>query len=115
MENVDSNLFNEVIAYIRKYYYIPESELINEKSKLEEDIGITGDEAAEFIIAYGKKFEVNVSNLPMSDYFKAEGSDFLDFFGLKKKKIKKFLTVGDLVKGIKAGILNEEVIGMPLE
>ena len=112
MENIDPNLLNEVIVYIKEYYYIPESESINKESKLEEDIGITGDEAWEFFNAFSKKYNVDISNFLMYDYFKAEGSDFLEFFGLKKKKVKKFLTVSNLVQGIKAGILNEEVINL---
>ena len=115
MENVNLNLLNEVISFLEEIYGSFDSVSMNKETKIEKDLKITGDEAAEFLIKYGKKFKVNVSGFLMDEYFKGEGYSILECLGLRKSKVKKNLTVGDLVKGIKAGVLNEEVIGMPLE
>lgn len=67
--------------------------------EVEKDLKITGDDAVEFILAFGKEFDVDVSHFPLSDYFDGEG---LDTIGLiislfrKKTKNKKVLKLKDL-------------------
>jgi hypothetical protein len=83
--------------------------------RLYEDLGIYGDDAVEFLIAFGKEFNVDVSNFLAADYFKGEGIDFitpiLNLFRNKRVTTnKKVLTLGHLEKSIKAGRLDEEVI-----
>lgn len=108
-------LLTKISYFITKKY--GPNETIDENSRIEEDLGITGDEAWEFLIEYGKSFNVDVSNFMAADYFKAEGFDFitpiLEFLKLKKKIIKKTLTINDLIKGIIAGKLDEDVINTP--
>jgi len=91
---------------------------LTNSARLYEDLGIYGDDAVEFLIDFGKEFNVDVSNFMAADYFKGEpGVDFItpiiNLF--KKDKIKpvkatKTLTLGHLEKAIKAGRLDEEVI-----
>lgn len=83
---------------------------IDMDTRLEDDLGVYGDDAVELIIDYGKRFNVDVSNFMLADYFSAEGHDL--FFGLfrKNKKKRKMLNVGHLYKGIIDGRLNESVI-----
>jgi hypothetical protein len=91
---------------------------LTDSTRLYEDLGIYGDDAVEFLIDFGKEFNVDVSNFMAADYFKGEpGVDFvtpiINLF--KKDKIKpvkatKTLTLGHLEKAIKAGRLDEEVI-----
>lgn len=110
----NQNLLKNMISFIEGVYGSFSPIIINEKTRIEEDLGITGDEACEFILNYGKTFNVDVSNFLVANYFKPEGYDFLspilEALGLKKKTIKKVLTIGDLLKGIKAKKLDEEVL-----
>nr|WP_297169230.1 DUF1493 family protein [uncultured Dysgonomonas sp.] len=80
---------------------------LDKNTQLEEDLKITGDEAVEFLIEYGAYFNVDVSNFRAADYFHDEGSTF---FSLFKRKDKKILIIGDLIAGIEAGRLDEEII-----
>lgn len=88
-------------------------EPIDSTTRIQEDLGISGDDAIEFIIAYGKEFNVDVTKFMAADYFEDEGGLRLWFIlkgilGLDKKGKK--LTVGHLEKGIYAGRLDEEII-----
>jgi hypothetical protein len=83
--------------------------------RLYEDLGIYGDDAVDFIVAFGKEFNVDVSNFLAADYFKGEGIDIitpiLNLFKSKHLIVnKKSLTLGHLEKSIKAGRLDEEII-----
>ena len=72
-------------------------------TELEKDLRITGDDAVEFIVAFGKEFEVDISNLQLDIYFDSEGIDFLGWvisLFRKRTSIKKVLTLGDLEKAI---------------
>ena len=111
----NSILLKEIISFIENIYgYIGP---IDENTIVEDDLKITGDEAVDFLIKYGKFFNVDVSNFYADKYFKGEGEDWdiisriLEDFGWSKKtETRKIFTVGDMIKGIKAGKLNEEVL-----
>jgi hypothetical protein len=84
-------------------------------SFLEKDLGIYGDDAMEYVIAFGKKFNVDVSKFMAADYFSPEGGfrlppAIIKFFGGKKKPRQKELTINHLIKSVIAGRLDEEVI-----
>lgn len=90
-----------------------DDEPINKATRIQEDLGVSGDDAVEFILAYGKEFNVDVTNFMAADYFEAEGGLRIwyllkDLLGFNKKG--KILTVGHLEKGIYAGKLDEEII-----
>lgn len=78
---------------------------LKQDTQIEGDLGITGDDAVEFIIEFGKKFDVDISKFMADEYFEPEGCDFLSpiliFFKIKKKKEKKVLTIKDLEDAIK--------------
>lgn len=82
---------------------------ITENSFLEKDLGIYGDDAVEYIMAFGKAFNVDVSKFMAADYFRGEGVSFSSVFS-KKKQEKKELSITHLIKAIKAGRLDEEII-----
>lgn len=113
MEKEDSNMLKEVITFISLSYYLDPTS-ISGSDRLEEDLTITGDEAWDFFAEYSEKFHVDISNFLMYDYFKPEGlalfPPILEILGLRKKTVKKTFTVSDLVKGIEAGRLDEEVL-----
>lgn len=75
------------------------------ETKISKDLKIYGDDATEFMIAYGKRFNVNVSRFMVDEYFADEGmfTFFLD-------PPKKTLTINHLIKGIEIGRLDEEVM-----
>jgi hypothetical protein len=83
--------------------------------RLYEDLGIYGDDAVEFLLAFGNEFHVDVSKFLAADYFKSEGIDFISpilklFRNKRVTTNKKVLMLGHLEKSIKAGRLDEEVI-----
>ena len=91
---------------------------LTSSTRLYEDLSIYGDDAVEFLIDFGREFNVDVSNFMAADYFKGEpGVDFITpIINLFKKdkikpiKVTKTLTLGHLQKAIKAGRLDEDVI-----
>jgi acyl carrier protein len=95
--------FERLKEFVIKQSYV-DDEPITEQTSLENDLGVTGADALEFIVAYGTFFNVDVSNFMAADYFNAEGESL--FF---RAKMKSF-TVGHLLNGILAGRLDEEVI-----
>jgi acyl carrier protein len=97
------DVFTELRAFTIKQAATDEP--INHQTRLYEDLGIYGDDAVEFLIAFGKKFNVDVSKFMAADYFKGEGASFFDI-----EKPTKPLTLLHLKKAIIAGRLDEEVI-----
>ena len=89
-------------------------EVINSSTRIEDDLGVSGDDAVEFILAFGKEFNVDVSNFMLADYFSPEGDFILPaiirFLTNKKKRERKSFTVGHLEKAIMAGKLDENTI-----
>ncbi|MDB5151972.1 MAG: acyl carrier protein [Mucilaginibacter sp.] len=108
----------ELKAFVIKQSAVDDEEITPE-TQLANDLGVNGDDAIEFIIAYGKRFNVDVSKFMAADYFGPEGDVILpslirSITG-KLKPRKKGLTVGHLEKGIKAGKLDENVISAATE
>ena len=106
---------DEVLERIKRF--VSESQAIKpdritRTTRLELDLGIYGDDAIELLVAYGKEFNVDISNFMAADYFSGEGLDIGELFGkLFKDEIpRKELTISDLEKGAIAGKLDEEVI-----
>jgi hypothetical protein len=84
---------------------------LSHSTRLEADLKITGDDADEFIEAYSKKFNVNIDNINLAEYFVSENSlamHGLVLFGIKTNR--KVITLGHLEKAIHKGRLDEEII-----
>ncbi|MBZ5858547.1 DUF1493 family protein [Flavihumibacter profundi] len=97
------SVFENLVSFIRdeiREFKKP----INRDTLIEENLGVTGDDAADMILSYSKKFNVDISNFIFVKYFHDEPSVFL-----ANRKLNA-LTVGDLEKAIIAGRLDEEVI-----
>lgn len=109
--NVD--LFSELQEFVVKKGGVDYEEVTRD-AKIEEDLGIYGDDAMEFLKEYGKKFSVDISRFMAADYFSPEGDIILPalirMLTGKKKKKTKHLTIEHLQKGILAGKLDEDVI-----
>jgi hypothetical protein len=101
--NNNDSIIEKLIGLIKKYSTIRK---VDNSSDLEWDYGITGDDAFEFIVEYGKTFSVDVSQFPFHDYFYDEGQNIIFLFkrifkGYKKKKI----SIDKLLVGIEEGKL----------
>lgn len=110
---MNDETFNKLKSFVIKEAAVEDEEVTRE-AKIENDLGVTGDDAVDFLIAYSKAFNVDVTKFMAADYFDGEGDPILPaiirFFTGKKKRINKILTVGHLEKGILAGRLDEDVI-----
>src|SRR5258708_1278555 len=114
---MDNEVSESLQSFVKKERWEYKFPLTN-NVRLYEDLGIYGDDAVDFLIAFGKEFNVDVSNFMAADYFEGEkGVDFITpLINLFKKnkvkpnKVTKALTLEHLEKAIKAGRLGEEVI-----
>lgn len=102
---MSNDIFNRLKKIIIKQSAVDDDE-ITKDTQIENELGVAGDDAVEFIIAYGKTFNVDVTKFMAADYFGGEG-----WVLLPSKKSRKILTIGQLEKGILAGRLDEEIIG----
>lgn len=110
---MDDKVFNKLVEFIKneRWEY---NFLLTRETTIEKELQITGNDAVDFMVTFGKYFDVDVSMFMAADYFESEGIDILGpfsrMFTCKKEKEKKKLTIGHLVKGIIAGRLDESVI-----
>lgn len=98
------NTFDKIEEFVKKErgkYRKP----LTQKTTLEQDLKITGDDADEFIIAFGKEFNVNISKFDFGKYFNDEGGMSVLFVLLGKRTKKPPLTLGGLEKAVEAGEL----------
>jgi hypothetical protein len=77
-------------------------------SRLEEDLGLTGLDAVEFIDKWAKTFNVQAPNFPYRRYFGPEGQQLLSsFLGLFAKRFRRPdlvpLTLAMLVEAMRRG------------
>lgn len=87
-------------------------------TKLQDDFGIYGDDASEFLVEFSKKFNVEISHdFNFDEYFDNEGSGLFLFFsrifsgkniGLNKKR--KSINLGHLEKAIELGRLDKTIL-----
>lgn len=110
---MNQELFNKIKEFAVSQAAVEEDE-VTESASIEDDLGVSGDDAVEFIVAFGKKFNVDVSNFMAAEYFSPEGDVILPaiirFFTGKKKRKQKDLKIIHLEKAVIAGRLDEEVI-----
>lgn len=102
-----NNDFERIKLFISKHWSIPENKL-DRNTKLEDDLGITGDDAVEFFDKFSKKFNIDISNLDLCKYFESEGVGLLNISWLfgKRRKVKRSLheiTIADLENTLKVG------------
>jgi len=109
-KTITMQIYNQILEILPKSFWKDKS-VINKNTELEEDLGITGDDADEFLYDYSKKFNVDMSDFVINDYFLAEGEDPFQIVSswLLGKKIKKNgrkrLTLGHLEDAVKKGKL----------
>ena len=108
-----SEILNALKRFTVKQSGVKEEE-VTEEASLEKDLGIYGDDAMEFIEAFSKAFNVDISRFMAAEYFSPEGDVILPtiirFLTGKKKTKLKDLIIKHLEKAVITGRLDEEVI-----
>jgi hypothetical protein len=101
-------------GYTLPFPFLFRKKLITREMALERDLKITGDDADEFLVAFGKEFAVDVSNFPFSDYFDSEGDKLISSTIKAIKGVgevnRKVLTVGHLERAAILGRLDEQAL-----
>ena len=77
---------------------------ITRETSIENDLGVTGEEAAELLSSFSAKFNVDISKFDFDKYFNEEPNVFVEH-----RNILTF-TIGHLEKAMIAGFLNDDVI-----
>jgi acyl carrier protein len=110
---MQTEIFNRLKAFTIKQAAVEEEE-VTENASIQNDLGVYGDDAVEFIIAFGKEFNVDVSNFMSAEYFRPEGDVILPalirVFTERRRPRLKSLTIEHLKKAVMAGRLDEEII-----
>ncbi|MDA8454945.1 DUF1493 family protein [Acidovorax sp. GBBC 3334] len=83
----------------KKIEYTPHTDLVK-------DLGLTGDDAFDFMEKFASKFTVEKGDYSSSDYFGPEGLNIFSFF--KKDKPTMPITLGMLFLAARSGIWNRE-------
>lgn len=82
---------------------------INKGNNLQGDLKIWGDDAFEFIEAFSKEFNVDLSQFEFDKYFKAEGDwvlpSIVGFLLGNRKQAYVPITLGDLEQAVIRGKL----------
>jgi acyl carrier protein len=84
---------------------------LNDDVSFFHDLGVDGDDASDLLVVYAKKFDVNIDDFPINEYFGAElpltPLHLLERLSGKSKQVKlKRLTVKNLIDGVFEGKLN---------
>lgn len=110
---MNNQIFEKIKEFTIKQTGVSAKDVV-ENAEIENDLGISGDDAMEFIIAFGKEFNVDISSFMAADYFSPEGDSILPaiirtFTGKKHPKQKE-LRIRHLERAVIAGRLDEEII-----
>jgi hypothetical protein len=77
---MDADLLRRVTVMVAEFGGYP-IERLSADSVLEADVGITGDDADEFMEAYSREFQIDLSGFEFYRHFDAEGwNPFVGFF-----------------------------------
>ena len=95
--------FQELILFVREQIREYKKSITRETS-IENDLGITGEEAAELLSSFSQKFNVDISKFDFEKYFNDEPNVFIE-----SKSIKPF-TIGHLEKAMIAKCLDDDIV-----
>ena len=70
---VNMELLDEVIAFVAEYWEEPKSALSAETS-INKDLGMDGDDGLEFMLAFSRRFAVDLGAFPYDNYFGNESA-----------------------------------------
>ncbi|MBN3805622.1 DUF1493 family protein [Paraburkholderia sp. Ac-20336] len=108
----------ELEAFIRKEIGLSPKKQLNPSDTLEHDLGVTGDDADDFMDAFSKHFNVKPGDFEFLRYFEMEGFSVWPFsiftnwlhrrWGIKKYDQTEPLTVAMLQQAIALGVWDSE-------
>jgi hypothetical protein len=101
---MNSDIVNEILEMIPSVLFPRKGSKPVLELFLEKDLGIYGDDAAEFLEKYSQKFNVDISNFNFPTHFTSE----TPFYIVRKYLLginKKDLTIKDLEEGVIKGKL----------
>ena len=75
---MNKSLYEDIVFFISDFGSVKKDEISLDTAI--GDLGIDGDDASDFIVAFGDKFEVDLSDFIFKDYFIAEGFNPLDIW-----------------------------------
>jgi hypothetical protein len=109
-------IFEKIVSFIEeerwKYPFT-----LERTTSLDEDLSINGDDAKDFIRAFGRKFNIEVANFIALTQFESDGDVIIPgmvrFLSGKKKIIFKNIKIGDLEKAVIAGKLDDTILENP--
>lgn len=104
---MEDQLFEQLkqLIYKQRWHYKKE---LQRETTLERDLGITGDDAVEFMEAFSEEFNVDVSKLDLRKYFDGEGFSLIPFMNVFRRSDRTSprltqMTIGDLERAAKLG------------
>jgi len=68
---MDPNLPTRVVQFVSEFWRV-RSDKLRPETRLEEDLGMTGDDAAEFLEAFAGEFEVDLTGIEFHKHFGPE-------------------------------------------
>ncbi|WP_250482723.1 DUF1493 family protein [Caballeronia sp. GaOx3] len=113
----------ELEAFIREEIGLSPKQPLRPSDTLENDFGITGDDADDFMGAFSKRFNVGPGDFDFHRYFEMEGFSVWPFsvftnwlhkrWGIKKYNEREPLTVAMLQRAIDLGVWETERLREP--
>ncbi len=112
------NKWNEIVKITADFTGVDKSKLLR-KTKIEADLGVTGDDASEFIEQFVTYFNVGYEGFNIGEYFGFEGFDPLGMSTIYNKVFRKNtskrskheLTLGELEEWAIRGCWNDKNSG----
>jgi hypothetical protein len=81
---MDNKVFYEIQELLHRTQGIPKNK-ITKHSSLEDDLGVTGNDAEDFMELFVENFKVDYSGFDTAKYFSNEGFDLLGITTLVRK------------------------------
>jgi acyl carrier protein len=111
-KNTEPLLSKELVDFVIERSFT-KRDIVTPDTRLMHDLGLNGDDAIEFMMEYGKRFNVDLSRFFANEYFDGEGLQIIDAI-LEKLKLRpnrlKPLPIGCLQAGINLGYLTNDII-----
>lgn len=109
--------FDEFAAWLREYWSVPVRKAIVAETQFERDLGLSGDDGDDLLVAAEKEFEVKLGNeetgvretfnlQPNESLFNSEGwgpppAELISFFSGSQSSTVRSFTVGELFEAVR--------------
>lgn len=107
------DIWERIISLVEREVAPPKTLVLTRETDLVEDLGLSGDDADDFMGKYAEEFAVDAGDFDFSAYFPPEGFDPIGIFGRlisgsAKKNAIQPLTLGMLEKAAQNGVWKTE-------